>query len=55
MMNKCGNFLQNLSLGKYNTKLYYDDKKDTYSTKTGGIFTLLLAFAVLGSSFTILY
>ena len=55
MMNRCGSLLQKLSLGKYNTKFYYDNKKDTYSTITGGIFTMFLAFAVLGSSLTVLY
>jgi len=55
MMAKFGNFLRQLSLGKYNTKLYYGSKQESYSTVTGGIFTVLFAFAVIAASLNILY
>ena len=54
-MSKCGNFLRWLSFGKYNTKLYFGSKEEDYSTITGGIFTLLFAFAVVGASINIFY
>ncbi len=47
--------LRNLSLGKYNTKLYYGTKEGAYSTITGGFLTLIFAMIVIGTSFNILY
>ncbi len=55
MMVKYGNFFRQLSFGKYNTKLYYGSKQESYSTITGGIFTLLFAFIVIAASLNILY
>ena len=55
MMAKYGNFLRKLSFGKYNTKLYYGSKQESYSTVTGGIFTVLFAFTVIATSLNILY
>ena len=54
-MVKCGDFLRFISLGKYDTKFYYGDKQDFYSTKTGGILSLIFALAVIGNSLNILY
>ena len=54
MMTNCGNLLRWISLGKYETKLYYGAKQYYYSTITGGILSLLFALAVIGTSFIIL-
>ena len=55
MIAKCGEKLRRLSFGKYSTKLYYGSKQDSYSTITGGIFTILFAFTVIATSLNILY
>ena len=54
MKEQCLNILRKVSLGKYGTKLYYDDKKGEYSTVTGGIITLSLVFVLLVTSVNIL-
>ena len=43
-----------VSLGKYHTKLYYGDKKGEFSTVTGGVITLSIAFALIATSINIL-
>ena len=51
---KCTNFLKTLSIGKYQTKLYYSDKNEEYSTITGGILTISAAIVLIIASITIL-
>ena len=55
MMAKYGDKLRGLSFGKYSTKLYFGSKQDSYSTITGGIFTIFFAFTVVATSLNILY
>jgi hypothetical protein len=52
--NKFSKLLKQLSLGKYQTKLYYGDKKGDYSTITGGIITLSFTLVLLATSINIL-
>ena len=52
--NKFSRILKQLSLGKYQTKLYYGDKKGEYSTITGGIITLSFALVLIATSINIL-
>ncbi len=48
-------YLRVLSLGKYNTKLYFGNHHSSYSTITGGIITLIFAMIVVVASLSILY
>ena len=50
-----GYILRQVSLGQYNTKLYYDNGKRAYSKKIGGLFTIIVAFLVICASFGIFY
>ena len=52
--NKFTKFLKLLSLGKYQTKLYYGDNKGEYSTITGGIITLSFTLVLIATSINIL-
>jgi hypothetical protein len=52
--NKFSRILRKLSLGKYQTKLYYGDKNGEYSTITGGIITLSFAIVLIATSLNIL-
>jgi hypothetical protein len=54
MKEKCLNILRNVSLGKHGTKLYYENKMGEYSTVTGGIITISVAFVLLVTSVNIL-
>jgi hypothetical protein len=51
---KCANLVKTLSLGKYQTKLYYGNKQEEYSTIMGGILTILAALVLIIASITIL-
>jgi hypothetical protein len=55
MKAKVGIILRELSLGKYSTKLYHNNKQSTFSTVTGGILTVFFAMVVIAMSFNILY
>ena len=55
MTSKCGNILRGLSLGKYDSKLYFGAKQGTYSTITGGILTVLFSMVVIATSVNIIY
>ena len=55
MKQKCGNFLREISFGKYETKLYFGPKQDAYSTITGGIITILATLIFLTTSSFIIY
>ena len=55
MSSKCGSLMRELSLGKYNTKLYFGAKQETYSTITGGLITIIFAITVVLTSLNILY
>jgi len=52
--NKFAKFLKLVSVGKYQTKLYYGDKKGEYSTISGGIITISFTLVLLATSINIL-
>jgi len=44
-----------LSLGAYDTKLYYGKGRESYSTRTGGVITVFCVLYVVFASIRILY
>ncbi len=55
MVKKLGDILRWLSLGSYKTKLYFGNENESFSTKTGGILTLISVLYVIAASIKITY
>ena len=54
MGNRCTQLLKKLSLGKYETKLYYGNKDSSYSSVFGGLITITAVFFLAVAVLTIL-
>jgi hypothetical protein len=55
MKKHLGDVLRWLSLGSYNTKLYFGNGNESFSTKTGGILTVICVLYVIAASIKITY
>ena len=54
MGNCCTQLLKMLSLGKYETKLYYGNKDSSYSSVFGGLITISAVFVLVVAALAIL-